>query len=45
MGFSSASLFLARKRKIVIRVETMGIDHPTWRITRGAGIVKGWKVE
>ena len=40
-GFSSAFLFPARIREAVTRVETTGIDHPTWRITRGTGIVKG----
>ena len=36
-------LFPARKRKVVIWVETTIIDHPTRRITRGAGIVKDWE--
>ena len=33
LGFSSASLFAARKREA---------DHLTWRRTQGAGVVKGW---
>ena len=43
VGFSSASLFLSRKREAITREETLEIDHPTRRITRGAGIVKGWE--
>ena len=43
VGFSSAFLFHAKKRKAVTRVETMGIYHPTRRRTHGAGFVKGWE--
>ena len=43
VGFSSASLFPARKREAVTQAGTRGIDHPMWRKTQGACIVKGWK--
>ena len=43
-GFSSASLFLARKWKTVIQGVTKGIDHSTRRITQEANLVKGWEV-
>ena len=43
MGFTSVSLFPARKLEAVTRVETTGIDHPTWKITWGAVIVRGWE--
>ena len=45
-GFSSASLFPAKKRDAVTHGGTMepgGIDHLTRRKTLGAGIVKGWE--
>ena len=41
VGFRSASLVPTRKREAVTRVETMEIDQPIRRMTRGAGIVKG----
>ena len=41
VGFSSASLFPAKKREAVTQGGTRGIDHPTWRKPQGAGIVKG----
>ena len=43
VGFSSASPFPVKKWEAVTQSETRGIDHPTWRITQGAGIVKGWE--
>ena len=43
VGFSSAPLFPTRKWEAVTQGGTRGIDHPTWRRTQGAGIVKGWK--
>ena len=43
VGFSSASLFPARKRKVVTQGGIRGIGHPTRRRTQGSGIVKGWK--
>ena len=46
VGFSSASLFPSRKREAVTKGGTRGIDHPTRRKTKGAGIVKvvkGWE--
>ena len=39
-GFSSASLFPARKRKAFIQGRTRGIDHLTWRKAQGAGTSK-----
>ena len=42
MGFSSASLFSARKREAVTKVEAIRIDYPTRRITQGTSNVKGW---
>ena len=41
VGFSSASIFPARKWEASSRAKTTGIDHPTRRITQGACIVKG----
>ena len=43
VGFSSSSLFPARKRNAVTQGVTRGIDHQTQRRTQGAGIVKGWE--
>ena len=43
VGFGSASLFLTRKREEVTQGGTRGIDHPTWRRTQRAVIVKGWE--
>ena len=43
IGFSSASPFPARKQESFTQSGTTGIDHPTWRRTQGAVIVKGWK--
>ena len=40
VSFSSASLFLARKGEAVTQGGTREIDHPTWRRTQGAGIIK-----
>ena len=37
----SASLFPARKQEAVPQGGTRGIDHPTRKITQGAGIIKG----
>ena len=42
---SSASLFPKRKWEAVTKGGTRGKDHPMWRITQGAGIVKGWEVK
>ena len=42
VSFSSTILFLARKWEAVTQGGTRGID-PTWRKTKGAGIVKGWE--
>ena len=42
-GFKTASLFPARKREAVTEGGTGGTDHPTWRKTQGASIVKGWE--
>ena len=41
VSFRSASLFLARKREALTKVETTGIDQPTRTITQGTDIVKG----
>ena len=43
VGFSLASLFLAKKGEAVTQGRTKGIDHQTRRRTQGAGIVKGWE--
>ena len=43
VGFSSASLFPARKLETVTQGGTKGIDHLTRRRTQGVGIVKGWE--
>ena len=43
VGFSSVSLFPARKREAFTQGGTRGIDHPTRRITQGAGIIKSWE--
>ena len=43
VGFSSPSLFPARKWKAVIQGGTREIDHLTWRRTQEAGIVIGWE--
>ena len=43
VGFSSASLFPARKREAVTQGRTRGIDHPTRRITLRASIIKDWE--
>ena len=43
VGFSSASLFPARKREASTKGETRGIDHRKRRRTQGANIVKGWE--
>ena len=43
VGFSSVSQFPARKQEAFTQGGTRGIDHLTWRITQGAGIVKGWE--
>ena len=43
VGFSSASLFPARRREAVTQDGIRGIDHSTRRRTQGAGIVKGWE--
>ena len=45
MGFSSASIFLARKQEAVTQGGTMksGIDHLMRGRTQGASIVKGWE--
>ena len=42
-GFSSASLFPARKQEAVTHGGTRNIDHLTRRRNKGAGIVKGWE--
>ena len=42
VGFSSASLFPARKREAVSQGGP-GIGDPTWRKTQGAGTVKGYE--
>ena len=44
VGFSSAS-FPVRKQEAVTQEGTRGIDHPTWRRTQGASIVKGWEAK
>ena len=36
VALSSASLFSARKREVVIQGRAGGIEHPTWRRTQGA---------
>ena len=41
VGFSSASLFPARKWEAVSQGGTMAIDHLSWRRTQGVGIIKG----
>ena len=41
VGFSSASLQGNGRQSA--RLETMIINHQSWRITKGAGIVKGWE--
>ena len=43
VGFSSTSLFLARKRKAVTHGAIRVIDYPTRKKTQGAGFVKGWE--
>ena len=43
VGFSSGSLFPARKREAVTQGVIGEIDYPTWRRTQGAVILKGWK--
>ena len=43
MGFRSFSLFPIRKWEAVTHGGTRGIDHPTWRRTQGARIIKGWE--
>ena len=43
LGFSSASLFPARRLKEVIQAGTRRIDNPTRRRPQEAGIVKGWE--
>ena len=43
VGFSSVSLFPARKREEVTQGGTREKNHPTWRKTKGAGIVKAWE--
>ena len=43
VGFSSVTLFPARKLEAVIQGGTRGIGHPTRRKTQGDGIVKGWE--
>ena len=43
VGFSSASLFPARKWEAVTQGGTRGIDHPMGRKTQGPGIVKDWE--
>ena len=40
VGFSSASIFPARKRGAVTQDGIRGIDHPTWRKPQGACTVK-----
>ena len=44
VGFRSVSLFPARKQETVTRVETMGIDHPTRRITQESVSSKAGKI-
>ena len=41
VGFSSASLFPARRWEAVTQGGTRGIDHPIRRKTQGVGIMKG----
>ena len=43
VGFSSASLFPARKREALTQGGTRGIDHLTQRRNQEAGVVKGWE--
>ena len=43
VGFSSASIFFARKREAVTRGGTREIDHLTRRRTQRGGKVKGWE--
>ena len=43
VGFSSASVFSARKGEAFTQGGTMEIDHPRRRKTQEAGIVKGWE--
>ena len=43
MGFSSAFLFLERKREAITQGGIRGIDHLTRRRTQEASIVKGWE--
>ena len=40
VGFSSASLFPARKREAITQGGTREIDHLMWRITSGTDIIK-----
>ena len=42
VGYSSASLFLARKWETVTQGGTGGKDHLMWRKTYGASIIIGW---
>ena len=43
VGFSSASLFPARKRDVITQGGDRGIDHSMRRKTQGDGTVKGWE--
>ena len=43
VGFSSVSLYPARKREAVTQGGTREIDHPMRRKTQRAGIAKGWE--
>ena len=43
VGFSSASIFPARKREAVNQNGTRGMDHLMRRRTPGAGIGKDWE--
>ena len=43
VGFSSASLFPARKLEAVIQGGSKGINHQTCRRTQEAGIIKVWE--
>ena len=43
VGISKASLFPSRKREAATEGGAKGINYPTWRITQGADIVKGWE--
>ena len=43
VGFNSAFLFPVRKWEAVTQGENHRDSHPTWMITQGVGIIKGWE--